>query len=88
MTAPVGTPVFNCIVNVGRAADGSIQAIVANLPNLWATASSEREALSQVVAAFKQNVSLLHKLGEPILWIEPPTPPAAGQSQRLIAVHL
>ncbi len=88
MTAPAGTPVFNCIVNVGRTADGSVLATVANLPNLWTTAKSEREALSQVVAAFKQNVSLLHTLGQPIPWIEPPTPPAPGETQRLIAVHL
>jgi hypothetical protein len=31
---------------------------------------------------------MLHTLGQPIPWIEPPTPPTAGETQRLIAVHL
>jgi hypothetical protein len=88
MTAPPGTPVFNCIVNLGRTADGAVLASVANLPNLCITARTEREALSQIVAAFKQSVSTQHTLGEPIPWIDPPTSPSAGEVQRLIAVHL
>lgn len=88
MTAPAGTPVFNCIVNVGRTADGSVRASVANLAGIVATGKSEREALSQLVAAFKQRVGVLHALGEPIPWIDPPTSPAANETQRLVAVHL
>jgi predicted RNase H-like HicB family nuclease len=88
MTAAPGVPVFNCIVNVSRTADGSVLATVANLAGLSATGRSEREALTQIVAAFKQTISQIHSSGESIRWIDPPVPPAAEGTQRLIAVHL
>jgi predicted RNase H-like HicB family nuclease len=89
MTALQSVPVFNCVVNVGPAdAQGGIVATVANLPDLAGRGKSEREALAQVVPAFKQAVAALHAAGTPIPWIDPPTPPQPGQVQRLIAVHL
>ena len=89
MTASQSVPVFNCVVNVGPPdPEGVIVATVANLPNLAGRGRSEREALAQVVPAFKQAVTALHAAGTPIPWIDPPTPAAPGQVQRLIAVHL
>ena len=89
MTAPPGVPVFNCVVNVGPPGpDGTVEAAVANVPGLVGRGRSEREALAQVVPLFKALVAKHHAAGQPIPWLDPPTPPAAGQSQRLIAVHL
>ncbi len=89
MTAPLGVPVFNCVVNVAPAgADGLVVATVANLGGLSAQGKSEREALAAVVGQFKAAMTRYHSGGTPIPWIEPPKPPAAGETQRLIAVHL
>lgn len=81
-------PVFNCIVNVGRGADGGYLARVANLPGIEGRGASERAALAQVVPAFKEHVKRLHAAAESIQWLQPPTAPAVGEVQRLIAVHL
>jgi predicted RNase H-like HicB family nuclease len=89
MTAPPSVPVFNCLVNVtppGK--DGQFTATVANLAGIVGRGKSEREALAQVVSAFKDAVARLTAAGQPIPWIDPPSPPGEGQSQRLIAVHL
>jgi len=89
MTAPPPVPVFNCVVNVSPPeADGTIVATVANLPGISGRGKSEREALAQVIPLFKDAVARLHAAGQPIVWIDPPTPPPAGHVQRLIAVHL
>jgi len=89
MTAPLSVPVFNCVVNVAPAGpDGTVVATVANLADLSGRGKSEREALAQVVPAFKQAVARYHAAALPIPWIEPPTAPASGEVQRLIAVHL
>ncbi|MEX2176074.1 MAG: hypothetical protein WD872_17060 [Pirellulaceae bacterium] len=89
MTALPGAAVFNCVVNVApRGADGIVVATVANLPDLVGRGKSEREALAQVVPAFKQVVARHHAVGEPIPWIEPPRALQPGEAQRLIPVHL
>ena len=89
MTATGPTPVFNCIVNVAKAdADGLVLARVANLAGIEARGRTEREALSQVVAAFKSTVAQLHNSNQPIPWLTEPDKPAPHESQRLIAVHL
>jgi hypothetical protein len=89
MTAPLTVPVFNCVVNVGLPGpDGVVEATVANVAGLVGRGKSEREALAQVVPLFKALVAKQHTAGQPIAWIDPPLAPAAGQSQRLIAVHL
>ena len=89
MTAPLSVPVFNCVVNVAPPGpDGTVVATVANLAGLAGRGKSEREALAQVVLAFKQAVAMYDVAAAPIPWIDPPTRPAAGEMQRLIAVHL
>lgn len=85
---PRDVPVFNCVVNVAPAdAQGIIVARVANLPGIAGRGRSEREALAQAVTAFKARIAELHAAGQPIALTEP-TKPAAGETQRLIAVHL
>jgi hypothetical protein len=89
MTAPPGVPVFNCVVNVAPpGADGLVVATVANLAGLSGQGKSEREALASVVGQFKAALASYHLAGTVIPWIEPPLKPAAGETQRLIAVHL
>jgi len=89
MTAPPNVPVFNCVVNVAPpGADGIVVATVANLAGLSGRGKSEREALTSVVGQFKSTVARYHAEGGAIPWIDPPTRPAAGETQRLIAVHL
>lgn len=85
---PAGVPVFSCIVHVSRSAEGGVQARVANLPDIEATAATERQALAKVVGQFKERVGELLRLGQPIPWIDPPLPLGPDQQQRLIAVHL
>ncbi|HEX5104090.1 MAG TPA: hypothetical protein VFV87_09785 [Pirellulaceae bacterium] len=89
MTALPGVPVFNCIVNVSPPGQQApCRAQVANLAGISASGPSEREALAKIVPQFKAAVARLHAANEPIPWIDPPMPPAAGELQRFIAVHL
>ena len=87
MTPPADTPVFNCIANVAPVSDGVV-ARVANLAGIEGRGQTEREALAHVVAAFKSAVAKYHAAGEAIPWLAESVPPAAGEVQRLIAVHL
>ena len=85
--APV--PVFNCVVHVAPPdAEGIVVARVVNLAGLEARGKSEREALSQAVAAFKAAVAGFHTQGKPIPFVTPTPKPAPGETERLIAVHL
>lgn len=89
LASVASVPVFNCVVHVATAtADGTVVARVANLGGIEARGRTEREALSQAVAAFKAAVSKYHASGEPIPWLTTPNPAAAGEVQRFIAVHL
>jgi hypothetical protein len=82
-------PVFNCIVYVAPPdATGAIVARVANLAGLEARGRTEREALAQIVATFKSQLAAHLAAAQSIPWLEPPTPLAPGETQRLIAVHL
>lgn len=86
---PIEVPVYNCRVYVAPAdADGVVTARAANLDGIAGRGRSEREALQQVVAAFKQRIVELRQAETPIPWIEPPSPPNEGEQQRWIAVHL
>ena len=85
---PLETPVFNCIVNVAPAVDGVVVARVANLAGIEGRGRTEREALAQVVPAFKAAVGKYHKAGETIPWIEHSAKPQPGETQRFVAVHL
>lgn len=84
---PADVPVYNCIVYVSSSDDG-YRARVANLADLECRGGSEREVLSKLVPAFKQRVEALSREGVDIPWIEPPSPIADGEQERLIPVHL
>ena len=89
ISPPVEVPVFNCLVLVApRNAAGNVVARAANLEGFSAEAPTEREALQKLVPAFKAKLAEHHASGEPIPWLDPPHPPAAGEQQRWIAVHL
>ena len=82
-------PVYNCVVIVSpRDEAGMVCARCATIAGIDAAARSEREALSQVVAAFKATIARHLAADLPIPWIDPPAQPAPGQQQRFIAVHL
>lgn len=85
---PAEVPVFNCLVYVGPSPDGGVRARVANLPGLQVEATSERQALTRIVPAFKQRVSEFLHAQSAIPWIEPPLEPAEGEVTRFIPVHL
>ena len=86
---PTDVPVFNCVVIVSpRDADGMISARTAELAGIEGRGKSEREALAQVVAQFKNFVSRRYAAGDEIPWLKPPLAPAPGEQQRFIAVHL
>jgi len=85
---PLDVPVFSCVVYVSSLAEGGVRARVANLPGLEETGTSEREALSKIVAAFKRRVSELIQREAPIPWIEPPSSRKPEEKERLIPVHL
>lgn len=85
---PADVPVFSCIVYLSRAEDGRVQARVANLSGFQCTASSEREALMQLVPAFKQRVRELTQEGTAVPWIDPPPAPKPGEQERFVPVHL
>lgn len=84
---PQSVPVYTCRAYVRRLADGNIAASAANLPECRGGGASEREALAQLVGEFKAALARHQAAGTPIPWVAPP-PPAPGESERLIAVHL
>ena len=82
-------PVFNCVVYVAPPdAAGAVAARVANLAGIEARGRTQREALAQVVGAFKARLAEHVAAGETIPWLDPPTSLTTGETQRLIAVHL
>lgn len=84
----VDVPVFNCIVYVSPDPSGKVHARVANLPELECTAANERDALRQIVSAFKKRVGELLHNNTPVPWITPPVPAESNEASRHIAVHL
>ncbi len=82
-------PVYNCHVLVAPPdAEGWIVARSSNLPEVTARGRSEREALANVVAAFK--TAIIHHTagGGAVPWATQPMEPQPGDQQRWIAVHL
>ncbi|HVC98122.1 MAG TPA: hypothetical protein VND64_30910 [Pirellulales bacterium] len=82
-------PVYNCHVLVSpRDAEGWIVARSSTLPEVTARGRSEREALANLVAAFK--TAILHHTadGGTVPWAAQPLEPRPGDQQRWIAVHL
>lgn len=82
-------PVFDCHVIVSPSdAKGQVSVRVASLPRLTATASTERDALRQIVSKFKAEIQQYRSSGEPIPWQTPPDSPGDDERERWIAVHL
>jgi hypothetical protein len=81
-------PVFSCVVYLSTHDGPGVRARVANLAGLQCHAATEREALSQIVAAFKHRVSELLQSETPIPWVEPISSAEAGEQTRFIPVHL
>ena len=82
-------PVYNCVVIVSpRNAQGLVSARCSTVAGIDAAGKSEREALAQVVEAFKATIVRHLAAGLPIPWIDPPEQPSPGEQQRFIAVHL
>ena len=86
-SAPVGVPVFTCVIHVLDRA-GGVTARVANLPDLNCEAATERDALSQLVTRFKQSIRGMAEEKAEIPWIEPPLAAADEERTRWIPVHL
>ena len=85
---PVNVPSFTCVVYVSKTDDGQVRARVANLAGIEFFAATERDALSKIVPAFKQQVSQTLENNESIAWLDPPTPMDPNESERLLPVHL
>lgn len=82
-------PVYNCVAIISPRDDqGLVRARCATVAGIEGSGRSEREALSQVVTAFKATIARHLAAELPIPWIDPPQQPAAGEQQRFIAVHL
>ncbi len=81
-------PVYNCHVYLSRpAAGGPITARSATLPEVQASGRTEREALANVVRAFKAAISRYTAAGQAIPWVDPPLPAATGEQPRWVPVH-
>lgn len=85
---PVNVPAFTCVVYVSKTEDGQVRARVANLAGIEFTSATERDALTKIVPAFKQQVAAALSDGGTIDWVDPPAPIAANESERLLPVHL
>ena len=84
-----GVPVYNCLALVAPARDGTVvRCRCGNLAGLSLEASTEREALQQLVQRFKAIVAEHLDQSTDIPWIDPPEPAADGESVRYLAVHL
>jgi hypothetical protein len=86
---PAAIPVFNCRVLVSaKDSAGLVLARAAEVAGIEARGPSEREALQQVVAAFKALVKQHHESGTQIPWLAEPLARQPGDQERFIAVHL
>ena len=84
---PVSVPVFNCVVYLSQR-DGTVVARVANIDGIEATGSDERDALTRIVAAFKEHVRTSTENKTEIAWVEPIPAPGPGEQRRFVPVHL
>ena len=85
---PESVPVFNCIVLLRRNEEGKHAARVGNFDGLTAIGSSEREALADIVKAFKAKMAEFHERGEDPPFVDPPHAAAADEVTRWVPVHL
>jgi len=87
--AAADVPVYNCHVLIApRDAEGWIVARASALPEVEGRGRSEREALANVVAAFKEAIVRSTADGGQVSWAVPPLEPRPGDQERWIAVHL
>ena len=81
-------PVFDCHVLIeGPDETGMLTGVVSNLPEVAASASSERELLRKLTSMFKSRILEYQSHHSPIPWQETKSP-SPGQRQRWIPVHL
>ena len=86
---PQSVPVFNCRMIVApRDAAGKVVARAAELADLAAVGDSDREALQNLVAAFKAKMAAYLAAGEAIPWAKPGDKPQPGERELFVAVHL
>ena len=86
---PEEIPVFNCVVLIGPSEPPhAVRARVANLDGIEFFGRNEREALRQLIPAFKQRLTESRQQGVTIPWIDPPRSAEPHEQVRLIAVHL
>ena len=82
-------PVFSCHVILGKSdSNGQLTGRVANLADISATGSSERDVLTAVMKQFKESVRKCVQMGQEVPWVEPPASPLPGEAERFIPVHL
>jgi hypothetical protein len=82
-------PVFNCIVILRSDPNtGKIQGRSANLPDITAEDTTERQVLMKITRRFKTIVQEHTGSNTPVPWREPPERAAAGEVERFIPVHL
>ncbi|MEW4488849.1 hypothetical protein AB1L42_12255 [Thalassoglobus sp. JC818] len=81
-------PVFDCHVLIsGPDADGNCHGVVSNLPEVTATARSERDLLRKISEQFKSRIVEYRQEKKTIPW-ESQKKPASGERQRWLPVHL
>lgn len=86
---PQSVPVFNCRIIVSpRTATGEVTARAAELPDLTAAGSSQREAIQKLVAAFKTRITEHVAKQEEVPWVLPGDTAQPGEQELFTAVHL
>ncbi len=89
ISEPVSVPVFNCPIFVATKNEaGVVVARCATLADVEGRGQTEREALQNIVAAFKVKVARCLATNESIPWLDPPSAIRENEQQRMIAVHL
>lgn len=89
VTPPQPAPVYDChVVFSGPDAEGALHGRVTNLPDITATARSERELLTQLVKRFKSELQRYRTEGIEVPWRPRPITLETGERQRWIPVHL
>ena len=79
-------PVFNCHVIISfNESSGQMSARLASLPQIKATASSERDVLREIVSRFKE-FAKQHESSIP--WTDDPDVASDNEMERWLPVHL
>ena len=81
-------PVFNCIVILRRDPGGRLHGRVANLPNIEAEGTVERDVLFSITRQFRSAIDSWIKSEQAIPWLEPTAKAGPGEFERFIPIHL